>query len=171
MPHLDELGWLVQERKVIDFKGSASTHLGNFFNDEVVPVSQNSLEMRSSDLLQRGDSGILNYMTVWKPNRVASKDLLQRMGWSMIAMSMTRSNPMEISTTHVAQMNILIWNCRGALNLDFKRRVIKMAVNHFPSIMVITETRVGDMVLKTGIVKEPEKELITGFMVEPRSNQ
>ena len=41
-------------------------------------------------------------------------------------------------------MNILLWNCRGALNGDFKRRVFEMAVNHFPSIMVITETRVGD---------------------------
>nr|POE76403.1 hypothetical protein CFP56_19850 [Quercus suber] len=40
-------------------------------------------------------------------------------------------------------MNILLWNCRGALNMNFKRRVIEMAVNYFPSIMVLTETRVG----------------------------
>ena len=41
------------------------------------------------------------------------------------------------------KMNILMWNCRGALNPDFKRRVFEMAVNHHPLIMVITETRVG----------------------------
>nr|POE98570.1 hypothetical protein CFP56_59494 [Quercus suber] len=29
IPHLDESGWLVQERKVIDFRGSAMTYLGN----------------------------------------------------------------------------------------------------------------------------------------------
>ena len=40
-------------------------------------------------------------------------------------------------------MNILLWNCRGALNGDFTRRVFEMTVNHFPSIMIITETRVG----------------------------
>lgn len=40
-------------------------------------------------------------------------------------------------------MNILIWNCKGALNTDFKRRVLEMMVNHHPTIMVITETRVG----------------------------
>nr|XP_023873296.1 uncharacterized protein LOC111985881 [Quercus suber] len=40
-------------------------------------------------------------------------------------------------------MNVLLWNCRGALNSDFKRRVFEMVVNHFPSIMIITETRVG----------------------------
>ena len=40
-------------------------------------------------------------------------------------------------------MNILMWNCSGALNPNFKRRVLEMAVNHRPGIMVITETRVG----------------------------
>ena len=37
-----------------------------------------------------------------------------------------------------------MWNCRGALNLDFKKRVFEMAVNHHSSIMVIIETRVGE---------------------------
>ena len=30
MPHLDKFEWLIQERKVIDFKGLAISHLGNF---------------------------------------------------------------------------------------------------------------------------------------------
>ena len=56
----------------------------------------------------------------------------------MIATSMMGSNPMEIPTNHAANMNIQLWNYRGSLNLDFKRRVMEMSVNHFPSIMVIT---------------------------------
>lgn len=40
-------------------------------------------------------------------------------------------------------MNILMWNCKGALNLNFKRRVFEMVMNHRPLIMVITETKVG----------------------------
>ena len=40
-------------------------------------------------------------------------------------------------------MKILMWNCRGALNPKFKRRVCELVANHRPSIMVITETRVG----------------------------
>ena len=36
-----------------------------------------------------------------------------------------------------------MWNCRGPLNPDFKRRIFEMAVNHCPSIMVIMKTRVG----------------------------
>ncbi|XP_065617380.1 uncharacterized protein LOC136062356 [Quercus suber] len=40
-------------------------------------------------------------------------------------------------------MNIILWNCKGALNLDFKRRVMEIMVNHFPTMLIITETRVG----------------------------
>ena len=61
----------------------------------------------------------------------------------MIASSMRGPNLIKIPNDFCTQMNILLWNCRGALNSDFKRRVFDMAVNHYPSIMVITETRVG----------------------------
>lgn len=61
----------------------------------------------------------------------------------MITSAKMGTNRMEIPNNHCSQMNILLWNCRGALNGDFKRRVFEMVVNHFPSIMVITETRVG----------------------------
>ena len=58
---------------------------------------------------------------------------------------MMNSNPPEIEVPlgHFVKMNVLLWNCRGALNADFKRRIFEMAINHHPSIMVITETRVG----------------------------
>ena len=61
----------------------------------------------------------------------------------MIASSMRGPNPIEIHNDFCTQMNILLWNCRGALNSDFKQRVFEMAINHYPSIMVITEIRVG----------------------------
>ena len=61
----------------------------------------------------------------------------------MIASSMRGPNPIEIHNDFCTQMNILLWNCRGALNSDFKQRVFEMVINHYPSIMVITEIRVG----------------------------
>ena len=61
----------------------------------------------------------------------------------MIASAMIGTNPMEVPNINCSQMNILLWNCRGARNGDFTRRVYEMAVNHFPTIMIITETRVG----------------------------
>lgn len=61
----------------------------------------------------------------------------------MIASLMMGTRSMEIPNNHCAKMNILLWNYRGALNMDFRRRVMEMTVNYFPTIMVITETRVG----------------------------
>nr|XP_023904043.1 uncharacterized protein LOC112015830 [Quercus suber] len=54
-----------------------------------------------------------------------------------------RPNQVEVPCGNFVNMNILLWNCREALNADFKRRVLEITVNHEPSIMVITETRVG----------------------------
>lgn len=57
---------------------------------------------------------------------------------------MMNSNPPEIEVLlgQFVNMNILLWNCRGALNANFKRRIFEMDINHHPSIMVVTETRV-----------------------------
>ena len=63
----------------------------------------------------------------------------------MVEADVMNTNPMEIEVPlgQFVKMNILLWNCRGALNADFKRRIFEMAINHQPSITVVTETRVG----------------------------
>lgn len=89
--------------------------------------------------------GILKYMIVWKLNWMASKELLKKMAWSMMEAAAMRPNQVEVPCGNYFNMNILLWNCRGAMNADFKCRVLEMMVNHQPSIMVITKTRVrGD---------------------------
>ena len=40
MPHLDEFGWIVQERKVIDFRGTTMTHLGNAPTMKLIQILQ-----------------------------------------------------------------------------------------------------------------------------------
>ena len=87
--------------------------------------------------------GILKYLIVWKPDWMASTNLLRTMGWSMMEVAAMMPNPVEVPVGKFANMNILPWNCRGVLNADFIRRVFEIMVNHHPTIMVITETRVG----------------------------
>lgn len=45
--------------------------------------------------------------------------------------------------TQNIMMNIIIWNCRGALKPSFKKRVNELVQNHDPAILVVMETRVG----------------------------
>ena len=40
-------------------------------------------------------------------------------------------------------MNILVWNCRGALNPSFQSFVHNMTQTHSSAIMIITETKVN----------------------------
>ncbi|XP_023886422.1 uncharacterized protein LOC111998565 [Quercus suber] len=144
-PYLDEYGWLVQERKVIDFRGTMTSHLGN---QPTMKLIHTVSHMKSCDLLlccREEIQGILSYMVVWKPEWVVSKDMLRRLGWSMMASARMGTNPLEIPNTYCAKINIILWNCRGALNPDFKRRVMEILVNHFPAMLIITETRVGDV--------------------------
>ena len=61
----------------------------------------------------------------------------------MVEAATMNPSHVEVPMDQIIKMNILMWNCRGALNPDFKWRVFEMAVNHRPLIMVITETRVG----------------------------
>ena len=135
---LGRIGMVGSGKEGNQFQGINIDSLGNFLTMKLFQILKT---VSKCDLLiccREEIQEILNYMTTWKPNWVAFKDLLRRIGWSMIATSMMGSNQMEIPTNHAANMNILLWNCRGSLNLDFKRKVMEMAVNHFPSIMVIT---------------------------------
>ena len=60
----------------------------------------------------------------------------------MVDAAIMNPNLVEVPLGQFVVMNILMWNCRGALNLDFKRRIYEMAINHNLAIMVITKTRV-----------------------------
>ena len=60
----------------------------------------------------------------------------------MVDAAIMNPNLVEVPLGQFVVMNILMWNCRGALNLDLKRRIYEMAINHNLAIMVITETRV-----------------------------
>ena len=40
-------------------------------------------------------------------------------------------------------MNIIVWNCRGALKPSFQNHVRELVQNHDPTILVVMETRVG----------------------------
>ena len=55
----------------------------------------------------------------------------------------TKLPEIEVPLSQFVRMNVLLWNCRGALNPDFKQRIFEMAINHRATILVVTETRVG----------------------------
>ena len=145
VPHWDESGWIIQERKLVDFKGAVTTHMGNHPTLKLIQILAPMQRCNTFLCCMEDIVGILKYMMIWKSDWMGSKDILTRMGWSMVEVAAMNTNLMEIEVPlgQFVRMNILLRNCRGALNADFKRRTFEMDINHQPSIMVITETRVG----------------------------
>ena len=88
---------------------------------EVDSDSSPNQEMRPIDMLQKGYIRDFKYMMIWKPEWNSSKDLLRRLGWTMVDAAIMNPNLMEVPLGQFIVMNILMWNCRGALNPDFKR--------------------------------------------------
>ena len=47
------------------------------------------------------------------------------------------------SPNHCLVMNIIAWNCKGALKPSFHNHVRDLVHNHDPAIMIIMGTRIG----------------------------
>ena len=66
------------------------------------------------------------------------------LGWSILEQMRALPPINECPSPHqILSMNIIFWNCRGALNPNFYQSVDNIIRAHSPSILVITETRVG----------------------------
>ena len=92
--------------------------MGNF---PILKLFQNLTPVKRCDLLvtcQEDIPGILKYLTVWKLDWMASTNLLRTMEWSMMEAATMMPNPVEVPVGKFANMNILLWNCRGALNAN-----------------------------------------------------
>lgn len=47
------------------------------------------------------------------------------------------------TSNHIFLMNIIVWNCKGALKPSFQSHIRELVRNHSPAILVVMETRVG----------------------------
>ncbi|XP_023872646.1 uncharacterized protein LOC111985234 [Quercus suber] len=73
-----------------------------------------------------------------------TKEMLVMMGWNWRReVELLLSIDVFRSFYHMLSMNIIVWNCRGALKPNFQSHVRELVRNHNPSIMVVMKTRIG----------------------------
>ena len=71
-------------------------------------------------------------------------ELMAWLGWIMRREAEMLSPPVEFLFFFLLIiMNIIVWNCKGALKPNFQSHVKDLAKIHNPSILVVMETRVG----------------------------
>ncbi|XP_030929600.1 uncharacterized protein LOC115955566 [Quercus lobata] len=103
------------------FSGNGYDSYGESHNTEVDPNHGSSAEVRCSPVLQ---GGYPKHSEVYD-NMEAKMESFQK--------------PFEEGGMEYGEVD----DNKGALNADFVRIIFEMAINHRPSIMVVTETRVG----------------------------
>ena len=115
--------------------------MGNLFRVKLfqflVPTIALTLDIHSN----QGPMGILKHAVNLFPRSIREKREL-RQEWMLRE---TEEEPsltcFDAQTSPNPIMNILIWNCRGAMKPNFKKTVMDLVEWHRPSIFVITETR------------------------------
>ena len=87
--------------------------------------------------------GVWKYSVTLFSEVIRAKTLLKE-AWSLRDIG-DNSSPIyfDSSTNPFVIMNVLIWNCRGALKPFFRQTVLDLVNWHHPIIMVITETRLS----------------------------
>ena len=68
-----------------------------------------------------------------------------QVGWSLRveARQMPLFNACRFCSDHSVIMNVLIWNCRGALKPNFQDHIRDLFHSHNPAILVVMETHIG----------------------------
>lgn len=88
--------------------------------------------------------GVMEHVLVLKQGAGYTKKVLKDLGWTMMD-QMQALPPIDECPSpdmHLS-MNIILWNCRGALNPNFHQSVENIISYHSPSMMIMTKTRVG----------------------------
>ena len=91
----------------------------------------------------KGNLGVWKHSVTLFSEMIRAKSLL-RQAWSLRAIG-DRSSPIcfDSTTNPFPTMNILTWNCGGALKPSFRQTILDLVNGHYPIIMVITETRMS----------------------------
>lgn len=71
-------------------------------------------------------------------------DLVRKMGWSLMAEARLLP-PFDDHRTlsHWLVINIIAWNCKGALKPEFQNHVRELVQHHNPAMLIVMETCVG----------------------------
>ena len=116
--------------------------LGNLSMLKLLQYSMSTIACTLNTLSNQAQFGILKHAVNLFPRAIRERNELRQV-W------MSRETGEGLSPTCFDSrlapnpiMNILIWNCRGAMKPTFKKTVMDLVELHQPVILVITETRI-----------------------------
>ena len=85
--------------------------------------------------------GVLEHCVTLMPGRGQTMEMVRMTRWNLMEEARLLA-PFDKcpSPNHCLVMNIIAWNCRGALKPSFQNHVRELVQNHDPAIMIVMET-------------------------------
>ena len=88
--------------------------------------------------------GVLQHLVILAQGGDISRRALRELGWRSLSKTDTQNlHKGALVSSPSVPMNILLWNCRGALNPHFHVTLNSLIDSHTPDIVVVTKTCVG----------------------------
>ena len=134
---------VITERKVLRNTSVECAVMGHIYRVKLIqcsmPVIRGTVLVRTN----LAELGILNHVVTIFPKEVRSRQvLIERWRWRVTGHH-SAVDLLDRSSFTLPTVNIVVWNCRGALKLKFKQTVADLINWHKPVVMIITETRVS----------------------------
>ena len=134
---------MITERKVLRNTPVECAVMGHIHRVKLIqfsmPVIRGTVLVRTN----QAELGILNHAVTIFPEEVRSRQvLMERWRWRVMGRH-SAVDLLDRSFFTLPTMNIVVWNCRGALKPKFKQTVADLINWHKTVVMIITETRVS----------------------------
>ena len=140
---LNPLEALTERRMLMD-KPIAVSFLGNMLEKKLLQVFHPNFLFNLLVCQREMSMGIMEHTTTMLIGEGSTKRFLKEMGWSLKEQIRCLPQIDECPTPDMSLiMNIIMWNCRRALNPNFHRSVADLVRCHSPTMMIITKTCVG----------------------------
>ncbi|XP_050242398.1 uncharacterized protein LOC126691394 [Quercus robur] len=134
---------VITVRKILQDKLVECSMKGNLHRVKMIQLAEAKIKGTILTKMSIGEMGIVHHsITLFRESLVRKAEVMG--AWrlrdtedysSLVHLDSTKT-PFKI-------MNILIWNCRGAMKPQFRKIVMDLVEWHAPMLMVITETRMS----------------------------
>ena len=133
---------VIVQRKVLLERPIEMVVMGNLY---VIKLLQFSMSIIACTLVIRNNQaqmGILKHAVNLIPSVLREKTVLRQAQTLRETGEEPSLTCFDSRTSPTPIMNILIWNCRGAMKPTFKKTFLDLVEWHQPVILVITKTRI-----------------------------
>ena len=118
--------------------------MGNKLSTKLIQVFQPTMALNLLVASQEMEMGVLQHILTMSSGEGQTRDMLMQIRWSL----RKEAKPLPPfdgcpTPNHKFLMNIIVWNCRGALKPSFQKHVRELVHNHNPAILVVMETHIG----------------------------